>query len=45
MSTDSVHEKDGEWYFWAEDWATEYGPFDTEESARAKLREYVESLE
>lgn len=33
---------DNKWYFWDETWADKYGPFDTEEEARADLLKYCQ---
>lgn len=41
---DPVFEQDGEWFFWAETWASYIGPFPSEEEARTKLDEYVDYL-
>ena len=32
------------WYFWNEVWSDEYGPYDTQDTAREALVEYVKSL-
>lgn len=45
MSSPIYEGKDGKWYFWDETWSNEYGPFDTEEKARERLKDYVEYLE
>lgn len=41
-----IHQnEDGKWYFWAEDDATEYGPYESDtEAANAMLRYCVEVL-
>ena len=39
-SRDSVFNENGEWFFYAEDWATAYGPFNTEAMARFALFQY-----
>jgi len=43
-NNDPVHlnEDDQKWYFWNEVWADRFGPYDTEEIAREKVREYCE---
>ena len=35
-----VFEQNGEWFFYAEDWATVYGPFNDEAIARFALHQY-----
>jgi len=41
MKCDPVFQKeDGTWWFWNETWSDEYGPYPTEEKARAILEEY-----
>lgn len=35
---------DGKWNFWDETWASFYGPYDTEDAARAALAGYVKAL-
>jgi hypothetical protein len=45
MINDSVFKDEKEnfgeaWFFYAEDWATAYGPFDSEALARTALHEY-----
>ena len=42
MKPDSVFEKNGEWFFYAEDWQSVYGPFQSEAIARFALRQYCE---
>ena len=39
---DAVHknEVDGKWYFWNETWSDKYGPYESEEEAEEKLKEY-----
>ena len=39
---DSVEKTDGAWWFWDEVWAYRDGPFQTEEAARERLKEYCE---
>ena len=39
---DSVFEQKGKWFFYAEDWASVYGPFDTEGIAWFALRQYCD---
>lgn len=39
-----VHERDGKWWFWAEDWATEYGPFDSEKEASDAALSYMREV-
>lgn len=45
-SSNPIHqnEEDQKWYFWDETWVSRYGPYDTEEIAREKLREYCKTL-
>jgi len=38
------HPDNGKWYFYDETWADEYGPYDSEEQANAKLKEYCEKV-
>lgn len=40
----STHKRDRKWYFWAEDWATEYGPFRSRKLARRALKRYCRNL-
>lgn len=35
-----VHWRDGQWYFWNETWADEYGPYPTRIEAVKALKEY-----
>ena len=37
-----IHEEDCKWYFWDEVWCDRYGPFHTEEIAKAELKRYCE---
>ena len=32
------------WYFWTESWADTCGPYNTEEEARAAIRQYAAQL-
>ena len=41
---DPVHQDDDKWYFYDETWTDRYGPYDTEEIARTKLAQYVDSF-
>lgn len=42
---DPIHQDpDGKWYFYDETWAYRYGPFESEEKARAELGLYAEFL-
>ena len=45
MSTDPVHEHEGQWYFWDEVWAYRVGPYKSEEEARKQLNHYSEYLD
>lgn len=36
--------EDWKWYFWDESWSTQYGPYETEEEARAGLKKYCEEV-
>ena len=33
------------WYFWNEVWSDEYGPYDTQDTAREALVEYAKELD
>ncbi len=41
---DPVHQDpaDHQWYFWTETWADRYGPYSTEQEARAQFSHYCE---
>jgi len=40
---DPVHQhNDGQWWFWDETWADEYGPFNDYEAAEISLEQYAE---
>lgn len=39
-----LYEKDGKWYFWDETWSNSYGPFDTEDIAKDKLKNYCKLM-
>jgi hypothetical protein len=39
---DPVHKRGGEWYFYDETWAFEYGPFNTEAAARKIMSIHAE---
>lgn len=39
-----VHERDGQWWFWDEVWASELGPYESELEAREALKRYAEQL-
>lgn len=45
-NNDPVHQDkdDQKWYFWNEVWADRFGPYDSEDEAREKVREYVEKF-
>lgn len=45
LHSDPVYWRDGEWFFVAEDWATEYGPYPSEAVARQELDTYLDRLE
>ena len=40
---DPVHEEDGKWYFWDETWSERHGPYNTEEEARAAIKDYIDN--
>jgi hypothetical protein len=40
-----VHEKDGQWWFFDETWADEYGPYATEELADEAVKQYAAYLD
>ena len=40
-----IHEHERKWWFWDEVWGDRMGPYDTEEEARKKLKEYVVYLD
>lgn len=40
-SANPIHKKiDGNWYFWDEYWAKEYGPYNTEQGANDAWSKY-----
>ena len=45
MRINPVHEKDGKWYFWDETWSDRIGPYDSEQEANKKIRDYAHFLE
>lgn len=45
VRTNPVHEKDGKWYFWDETWSDRIGPYDSEQEANKKIRDYAHFLE
>lgn len=45
MTNDPVELLDNGWYFWDETWSNKHGPYETEEQARARLKEYLVWLE
>jgi len=40
-----IHEENGKWFFWDETWADRLGPYDSEKTARKKLKEYHDFLD
>jgi hypothetical protein len=40
IARDAVFKENDKWFFYAEDWASVYGPFDTEAIARFALYQY-----
>lgn len=42
MSSDPIFAEDKSWFYWNETWTDKFGPFRSEELARASLKLYVE---
>ncbi len=41
---DPIHEKEGKWYFWDENWSLEHGPFQTEDEAWKECKRYAQEV-
>jgi len=44
MINNPIHEFEGEWYFWDENWLNRFGPYETKEEAQKACRYYAENL-